>query len=505
MTAPAAMPFATRGVRGLAGRLAAAACAALAGGCASVDPYRHEPVRAHVERADPIGDCARLFRDLDARIDAAGVRDAGAPRVPGFPYLRVDRFTASLGERTDALRGAGFAAWSELMAGADRQARAVEIANAGDPVPLAALDACRYALAVADQGELARLREAARVPDDYSTAARVLGLYPLTRIFFAAGIRDWQQRTLEVFAMPEAALPVAGRLRLYVPAAEPPEFTPPPASAAFGLPAVSRAELERWVRRHAPALEVDTVSDDDRIGALHWSAADPPVVAVDTARPVAYVRTVLATLGGRPRQQLVYTFWFPARPPEHAFDLLAGRLDGLIWRVTLDETGEPLVFDSIHPCGCYHLFFPTAAVVARPQPSTLDEGLFAPQAAPALRAGERIVLRVATRTHYLQRVAARPQAGLAGEGYALRDERGLAMLDRPAGGTRSAYDSAGFVPGTERAERWLFWPMGIASAGQMRQWGRHATAFVGRRHFDDAGLLDRYFEPRRAGAADDRR
>jgi hypothetical protein len=49
------------------------------------------------------------------------------------------------------------------------------------------------------------------------------------------------------------------------------------------------------------------------------------------------------------------------------------------------------------------------------------------------------------------------------------------------------------IPGTQRPERFFFWPMGIASAGQMRQWGRHATAFVGRRHFDDPYLLDRYF------------
>jgi hypothetical protein len=35
----------------------------------------------------------------------------------------------------------------------------------------------------------------------------------------------------------------------------------------------------------------------------------------------------------------------------------------------------------------------------------------------------------------------------------------------------------------------------------MRQWGRHATAFVGRRHFDDADLLDRYFELRAPVAA----
>jgi hypothetical protein len=173
--------------------------------------------------------------------------------------------------------------------------------------------------------------------------------------------------------------------------------------------------------------------------------------------------------------------------------------------VTLDENGEPLLYDSIHACGCYHLFFPTAAVAARPQPRTLDEGPFSPQAAPALAPGERISLRVASRTHYLQRVSARAGPEPAASRYALRDERDLLVLPWPAGGTRSAYDAAGFVPGTERAERWLFWPMGIASAGQMRQWGRHATAFVGRRHFDDARLLDRYFELRGPGAGADRR
>ncbi len=31
------------------------------------------------------------------------------------------------------------------------------------------------------------------------------------------------------------------------------------------------------------------------------------------------------------------------------------------------------------------------------------------------------------------------------------------------------------------------------SAGAMRQWGRHATAFVGRRHFDDANLFEKRF------------
>jgi hypothetical protein len=42
--------------------------------------------------------------------------------------------------------------------------------------------------------------------------------------------------------------------------------------------------------------------------------------------------------------------------------------------------------------------------------------------------------------------------------------------------------------------------MGVESAGQMRQWGHHATAFVGRRHFDDPNLLASYFSLRPAGS-----
>ena len=482
--------------------LAVAVVALLAAGCA-VDPYARAPISAHLARTDDVGDCARLLREVDAQIDAAGVRDAAAPRVAGFPYLRADRFTASLGGKAGEFRGAGFVPWSELMAHADRQARAAELANAGASTPAAAIDACRYSLALADRDAYPQLREAAQVPDDYSDAMRALGLYPLTRVLFAAGIRDWQAETRRIFATPLEQLPRAGSPTRYWPSPAPPELTAPPRSAAFGLPGPAAPQLIAWVLRHAPMLEVDTVSDDDRIGALVWAGTDAPVIAADPAQPVAYVRTAYTHFAGRIRLQLVYTFWFPARPAEGAFDILAGRLDGLVWRVTLDDRGEPLAYDTIHPCGCYHLFFPTAALAIRPAPDSLDEGLLAPQVAPPLSADARIALHVASRTHYLQRVAVVPGGAGPGVTYGLRDEQQLRVLPRPAGGTRSAYDAAGFVAGTERGERWLFWPMGIESAGQMRQWGRHATAFVGRRHFDDAHLLDLYFVPRATGGTAD--
>jgi hypothetical protein len=173
----------------------------------------------------------------------------------------------------------------------------------------------------------------------------------------------------------------------------------------------------------------------------------------------------------------------------------------LIWRVTLDRQGRPLIFDTIHPCGCYHMFFPTAARQPRPPPEPGIEWAFVPVSLPALSAGAPVTVRLATRTHYVIGVRA-DAAGLEGdrasEGrivYALADEAALQTLATGTSATRSAFGPDGIVPGTERGERWLFWPMGIAEPGAMRQWGTHATAFVGRRHFDDADLIDRRFAP----------
>ncbi len=174
-------------------------------------------------------------------------------------------------------------------------------------------------------------------------------------------------------------------------------------------------------------------------------------------------------------------------------DLLAGRLDGLTFRITLDRQGRPLVYDSMHQCGCYHLFLPTTRVRLRPPPAGAHEE--PPLAPQRIVPGDgRAVLRIASRTHYLQRLYFDGGDG-EGETYGLVADDGLRSLPGPGGGRRSLFGPDGIVAGTERGERTLFWPMGIAEPGAMRQWGRHATAFVGIRHFDDADLMERYFAP----------
>jgi hypothetical protein len=141
------------------------------------------------------------------------------------------------------------------------------------------------------------------------------------------------------------------------------------------------------------------------------------------------------------------------------------------------------------------MFFPTDRARPRtaPDPKSREEWAFVPQTLPEVADGARPVVTLASGTHAIERVSlVRGPDSLVR--YVLRSYDELRSLPRAGGEHASLFGPDGLVAGTERAERFFFWPMGIASAGAMRQWGRHATAFVGRRHFDDADLFERRFE-----------
>ena len=98
-------------------------------------------------------------------------------------------------------------------------------------------------------------------------------------------------------------------------------------------------------------------------GRLSWAASPAP--EVDTREPVVYQRIAHTRLGGRVLLQLVYSLWFPERPARPGLDLLAGRVDAVVLRLTLDGRGRVLLLDSIHGCGCYHVFVPGASMALR--------------------------------------------------------------------------------------------------------------------------------------------
>jgi hypothetical protein len=483
---------------------AAAAAALLAAGCASFDAVH----RKLVPRPAADRQCEEWFAALDAAVEAAGVRDAEATRIDGFPQMRVDRFLASF--RETAAGKAALAAWLERMRELDRAARTAELSNlpeaalaplnvVGKSSALDRSDACGRQLTASDLNSPARvaaLRAGARVPDDYATWQRVLGIYPLTRLPFSAGIRSAQDETLAAFRAARSGAPAVMSVQSYAP--ESPGISRQTVARimrgatrdALGLPRFTSREHEQLLAAYAPVLDVETAGDHDRLGHprldLHGRAA------VDASRPVLFGRVALTRYGEATLLQLVYTGWFSERPSEGVFDILAGALDGIVWRATVAPDGEPLAYDSIHPCGCYHMFFPTPRAEPLAAPDPEDEWAFVPAALADVPADARIRIRVAARTHYLIDVTA--DSGTRSElRYALAEEELLRALPLPGGGTRSLYRPDGLVAGSERLERFLFWPMGVPSAGTMRQWGRHSTAFLGRRHFDDADLIERRF------------
>ncbi|MBI2312381.1 MAG: hypothetical protein HYU77_07765 [Betaproteobacteria bacterium] len=486
--------------------------------CASAGPGRPDPWHTHLEGpADAdAGRCARLFADLDDAVAAAGVRDAEAAPVPGFPYLRVNRLLQALAPEAG---GEAFERWVDLLQRLDDAGRSVELKNlplapinapetslpadlAGNRELAAAIGACGVRLRAADLAReegRERLRAAARVPDAYHTWKRVLGLYWVTRIPFSAGVRGWQRSTQVAFDADLESRAVNGRVV---------RFAPPPGARLsadrvgeairrgrgnpLGIAAFDEETWKDLVATFAPLLEIDVASGDDLIGAPVWDANGAP--GVDVSRPVVYARLAHTVHGGAVLPQIVYSFWFPARTCDSEADLLCGQLDGITWRVTLDERGRPWVYDAMHNCGCYHLFFPTARARLRPLPDSLDEAAFVPQRAPDLAAGERVVLRIASRSHYLERLRVAQDGDPGAAAYRIADDDELRSLPLGEDRRRSLFGPDGIVAGSERRERYLFWPMGVPEPGAMRQWGTHATAFVGRRHFDDADLLERYFE-----------
>jgi len=484
--------------------------AAILAGCATLEV----PFGAHRESpVVQVRSCAAWFAALDTEIEDAGARDAQEVRIAGFPYLRVNRLLSAMRGRAES-NEAALQALADRLAALDTAARKAEIANLPDErlaaLPdlvlkgsrgeaLARTRDCARLLREIDLAEPEARRlllERAQVPDDYSVALRIFGLYALTRLPFAGGVKRWQEEARAALANPPRGLVPGVRYA-------PPASTQRPREAAgrmlaassanpLGLPEPAGDELAELLAAHAPSFEIEVAGDHDRFGRLRW-LRDAPVPSVDASEQIVYAHAARTLYRGQALLQLVYTIWFPERPAREPGDLYSGVLDGVTWRVTLSPGGEPLVYDTIHPCGCFHMFFPTPRARALPAPDDIEEWAFAPQPLPQVQPGERPLLRIASGTHYVEGVTL-IRAVDSVVRYQLQDYEELRSLLRLDGGRRSAFGPDGLIAGTERAERFLFWPMGIVSAGTMRQWGRHATAFVGRRHFDDADLFEKRFE-----------
>lgn len=438
-------------------------------------------------RAPAPGDaCSARFAAFHAA--TAAVRDAQYQRLDDFPGLRSDRVLAALGAA--AASPAARRLWLERLAANDRDASAIERGNLpavrrAELPDSVQLDACRQqqiARLAADPQRWQQVLAAAQVPSDYRAWARVVGLYPLLRPLYRRAIAAWQ-REAAAQQPPDDARWLSYGLSEVAPG--PP--VRPIERDVLGLPQATPAQLDALFARHAPQLRIAPRSAADRPGAPRFEPSGRR--SFDRRQPTLYRHHGWSRLGQRWHLQLIYQLWFSERPRSGLADIYAGALDGLLWRVTLDERGHALLFDAIHPCGCWHAFFlPADSPLEFRQPAG-EEQRQARRLALAGSAAATLWLRGGD--HALLWVDGR-RAPYPIHRYRLADLDELRQLEHPVG-RRSLYAPDGLVPGSQRLERWLLWPSGVVSPGAMRQWGRHATAFVGQAQFDDPDLLGRYF------------
>lgn len=454
--------------------------------------------------------CAQQLADFEDNVRRAGIWLSDPRPVPAFPGFASNRFLASFD--TQAMESAQRKDWLMRLLEAGKQRRAllasmlnqrlVERGNLTRP-GLRALEDCamREMHALADDPvSIENLLDALQVPDDYSLWRRTLGLYPLASLAARAGIRDLQTELRETYAVPAQDLPVEGSLRYYAPPLgddlDARQSVPPLQKLerdALGTRVPDDDQLQALFEHHAPIWAVDTVGEFDRPGAPFLDVGDMP--RVDSSKAVVFTYPSMTRFQGEALLQLNYLLWFDARPKEGRFDTLGGRLDGLVWRVTLNHSGQVLLYDSVHACGCYQLFFPGSTLAIRDTAASLPEPPLLMRTAPTPSADQRVILHVSTAAHYLRGLSV-SQPGTppiaSQQRYAFADYTELYGVKAP-GGRASLFDRHGIVRGTERGERLYLWPMGIRSPGAMRERGRQATAFLGRRHFDDADLVDQIF------------
>ena len=274
------------------------------------------------------------------------------------------------------------------------------------------------------------------------------------------------------------------------------------ASSALALPLLPDKQLNLLFRKHAPKFHIDLLQDNDKLGAPHWQQNQ---IAVDTENPHIYTIASMTRFADTKLLQLNYVAWFPERRPTAPIDLYAGKIDSIIWRVTLNKDGEVLLYDSIHSCGCYHKYFPVSQqLLVRTSPTAREPANIFPLSHSIAERG--VTLTITSNEHYIVGVsstipAANSQQQLQTSRYRFQPYHSLYNLQHNfqsnspnPSASKSLFDADGIISASKRLERFTLWPTGIRSVGAMRQWGTHSTGFIEQQHFDDANLLENYFQ-----------
>ena len=316
-------------------------------------------------------------------------------------------------------------------------------------------------------------------PDnDYQPLARLAGLYPLTALIFKQGVireHNWlRQQPARLKGSP---------WHTYAPAISQTD-APDLGTVRYnrlGMAMLTPATEKALFEYHAPLWRLPNDQPINRPGHPYWNGSH---LQVDQT-PVSFTYLSYGIVQQQPTLQLNYLIWFPGRLPSGRFDLVAGQHDAVLFRVHLSSSGKVLAYDSIHLCGCWY-----SLILPEGQSYTATNELYREPTFVLHTHRGRQRLTLTSNSHLLIASEASTSPAAGSEPYPLKPFTELMQLPSDDA-RRSVFNREGYVAGSERPERWLFWPMGISNPGALRRPGDHAIRFIGHLHFDDPQILEK--------------
>lgn len=286
--------------------------------------------------------CRQFYDQVDKVVDRAKIRDAQDDPLKNHPYLRSNRFIASLFAHD--LSAPQFDFVLQQMRALDRNARRIELNNLPNASRALldrirgewladqndndqALEVCAQILIVSQNHSPEKMKQQISPPARYSLFKRIVGLYPLTAIPFSRGIRKFQAGMSQTFAKPLNDTIDATRLKTYAaPKAEPIDVAAILRAASvnpLSIPLPDAQQRMQLLTHFAPNFAVDTRGDFDQIGTVKWDASGQ--IKIDPATAQIYSLLSHTTIAGQTLLQLNYMIWFSERPKKERSICLAAR------------------------------------------------------------------------------------------------------------------------------------------------------------------------------------
>jgi hypothetical protein len=229
---------------------------------------------------------------------------------------------------------------------------------------------------------------------------------------------------------------------------------------------------EQLLLRYAPVFWIEAdASPHNRIGSVR--ANSPEQVFIDPDTPTIYAEQRQFTTSAGNYTNLIYRMHFQEVPDGlPPYYLAAGKNVGLLLVITLDAAGQPLLFTSVHTCGCYLAFIPTSFLPrqALPKAWKTDRQLVFSESLPgfldyARRPPEqlRLQLRIRPDTHRVRDLWLAADEILPANAVPTRLQALSALLQLPLAngqGTTSFFETdgarKGYVKGSFKSRERLF-------------------------------------------------